>query len=376
MPWAAGDRVEAYNETYATWYSATIVAVAENERALVHYFGWNKRLDELVRWEHVRLPVQGHCAAQLTPPKGAPVAGAVFTPQKGAPAGAVFHKAVLWDDVWRSPLAPSTEKVRPLWSVWLGDVWRVRWADRTDSDMEPDEVRDCAETERSLASAAAAAAKAAAKAAKAAAERARTPPAKKPSAKAKPTPRPAPKRDVVPPPTQRPARAPKRTKVTDEPADASETSSIAPLVSYLERLDGCDDGAKAAAGWTVTIKTRREGATAGTTDKYYLSPVGRQFRSMADVARHLDLIPLWSRSGDSRSSKIGRMPRAPRNLRESVDGGVISPSVSKKKRVRLAVGGLLLPTCFDGQTQAACEYGNGQLSATIRRVRLGGPRWW
>ena len=42
----------------------------------------------------------------------------------------------------------------------------------------------------------------------------------------------------MPPPAQQPGRAPKRTKRTDEPADASETSSIAPLVSYLERLDG------------------------------------------------------------------------------------------------------------------------------------------
>jgi|APGre2960657444_1045066.scaffolds.fasta_scaffold00234_10 hypothetical protein len=37
-------------------------------------------------------------------------------------------------------------------------------------------------------------------------------------------------------------------------------------------------------GWTSVTKTRQGGATAGTTDSYWLSPAGKRFRSRAEVA--------------------------------------------------------------------------------------------
>ncbi|KAG8663054.1 hypothetical protein MANES_01G173566v8 [Manihot esculenta] len=41
-------------------------------------------------------------------------------------------------------------------------------------------------------------------------------------------------------------------------------------------------------GWTVKKWVRRNGASAGHVDKYYVSPDGRQFRSKKEVVKYLD----------------------------------------------------------------------------------------
>ncbi|KAK3169183.1 hypothetical protein Dsin_000041 [Dipteronia sinensis] len=41
------------------------------------------------------------------------------------------------------------------------------------------------------------------------------------------------------------------------------------------------------AGWSIEKKTRMNGASAGNTDKYYLSPEGRKFRSRNAVEAYL-----------------------------------------------------------------------------------------
>ncbi|XP_074326183.1 methyl-CpG-binding domain-containing protein 6-like [Apium graveolens] len=54
-----------------------------------------------------------------------------------------------------------------------------------------------------------------------------------------------------------------------------------------------NDGEKTSvwlpAGWTVIYKTRANGSTAGTVDKYYVEPItGQRFRSKVAVKRYLE----------------------------------------------------------------------------------------
>ncbi|KAL8089433.1 hypothetical protein AgCh_039042 [Apium graveolens] len=53
--------------------------------------------------------------------------------------------------------------------------------------------------------------------------------------------------------------------------------------------DGGDSSGWLPAGWTITTKTRTNGATAGTVDRYYVEPItGQRFRSKIEVQRYLE----------------------------------------------------------------------------------------
>ena len=42
-------------------------------------------------------------------------------------------------------------------------------------------------------------------------------------------------------------------------------------------------------GWRIEVLTRKSGATSGTTDKYYISPAGKKFRSFSKVKEDLGM---------------------------------------------------------------------------------------
>ena len=62
---------------------------------------------------------------------------------------------------------------------------------------------------------------------------------------------------------------------------ASDTC-VAALARYVE---ACGGSADLIDGWTATVEVRKEGNTAGTYDVYYFDPLGRRYRSRAEVAR-------------------------------------------------------------------------------------------
>ena len=59
-------------------------------------------------------------------------------------------------------------------------------------------------------------------------------------------------------------------------------NGCARVAAHLVRHGG---HANWAAGWRCRVATRRLGASAGTTDRYYLDPIGRVHRSLRQVAR-------------------------------------------------------------------------------------------
>ena len=55
-------------------------------------------------------------------------------------------------------------------------------------------------------------------------------------------------------------------------------------------IEGCGGGAAMVASWVVRTKQREGGKYAGTWDTTFVSPKGRTFRSMPEVARHIGLL--------------------------------------------------------------------------------------
>ena len=76
--------------------------------------------------------------------------------------------------------------------------------------------------------------------------------------------------------------------------DATEDERIAAMLTALaEYISSCGgDGDYVLSTFLVKLETRREGSTAGTSDVYYFNDRGRRFRSRAEVARALGLVPL------------------------------------------------------------------------------------
>ncbi|KAK1382936.1 Methyl-CpG-binding domain-containing protein 6 [Heracleum sosnowskyi] len=73
---------------------------------------------------------------------------------------------------------------------------------------------------------------------------------------------------------------------------------------------GSEDGGETEgwlpAGWTITSKTRTNGATAGTIDRYYVEPVtGQRFRSKIEVKRYLETGSRKSNSDANATSSKG-----------------------------------------------------------------------
>ena len=72
-----------------------------------------------------------------------------------------------------------------------------------------------------------------------------------------------------------------RTRSTADPFEA--------LVAYITAYGGDEDMVR---GWEVRTDVRVGGATAGRPDLYFISyPEGKRFRSKAEVARHLGVLP-------------------------------------------------------------------------------------
>lgn len=68
------------------------------------------------------------------------------------------------------------------------------------------------------------------------------------------------------------------------------------LKEYVEQLGGT-----LADGWTVTIKVRQGGKSAGSSDAYFISPEGVRYRSRTEVASALGLT--------KSSGNVGKRPR-------------------------------------------------------------------
>ncbi|EGB03425.1 hypothetical protein AURANDRAFT_72724 [Aureococcus anophagefferens] len=91
--------------------------------------------------------------------------------------------------------------------------------------------------------------------------------------------------------------------------DASEAERIAAmLVALSEYISSCGgDGNHVLSTFSATIEVRKEGSTAGTSDIYYYDDSGRRFRSRAEVARALGLVPLTG--GPGRKPRSGDIDR-------------------------------------------------------------------
>ena len=53
-----------------------------------------------------------------------------------------------------------------------------------------------------------------------------------------------------------------------------------------KKIPAAKSPSKAPEGWSVVLKTRRSGATAGVVDKYYVSEKGQVTRSLIEVSKY------------------------------------------------------------------------------------------
>jgi len=103
-----------------------------------------------------------------------------------------------------------------------------------------------------------------------------------------------------------PARVlPKTTRLRK---DATEGERIAAMLGALAEYISCcgGDGNYVLSTFSATLEYRKEGSTAGTSDIYYFNESGRRFRSRADVARALGLVPLTGGPGQRSKPTSGK----------------------------------------------------------------------
>ena len=89
-----------------------------------------------------------------------------------------------------------------------------------------------------------------------------------------------------------PTAAPKaKAKAKAKAAPASPKTNETEAQRLREYIEGCGGDADLVSDWGVHTKQREIGATAGTSDTYFVSAEGRKFRSLPEVARHFGLDP-------------------------------------------------------------------------------------
>jgi len=79
------------------------------------------------------------------------------------------------------------------------------------------------------------------------------------------------------------ARAERNLSLMDEDITAEH------LPKLEEYVVSCGGDASMVAGWYMKKDVRADGCSAGTTDLYFFDPLGKKFRSRAEIARHLQL---------------------------------------------------------------------------------------
>ncbi|KAL6776420.1 hypothetical protein ACKKBG_A21055 [Auxenochlorella protothecoides x Auxenochlorella symbiontica] len=85
----------------------------------------------------------------------------------------------------------------------------------------------------------------------------------------------------TPPPEPPPATSPGQK-------EGSAEKTVEPLIRLREFFKR--QGATLEEGWSIEIKHRSGGSTAGTTDTYYHSPKGKRYRSRVEIARDYGLV--------------------------------------------------------------------------------------
>ena len=94
------------------------------------------------------------------------------------------------------------------------------------------------------------------------------------------------------------------------------------LQGLREYIEGCGGDAAMVASWGVHTKQREIGATAGTSDTYFVSAEGRKFRSLPEVARHFGLDPKGgSAKGVSVASRRKSLAKAEATPSAGADDG-------------------------------------------------------
>jgi hypothetical protein len=77
---------------------------------------------------------------------------------------------------------------------------------------------------------------------------------------------------------------------TPPPSQSHKSDKAAQGLKLLkEYVVECGGNADDLEGWYVTIESRKDGKTQGSTDMYYMTEKGKKFRSRAEVARYFNL---------------------------------------------------------------------------------------
>lgn len=136
--------------------------------------------------------------------------------------------------------------------------------------------------------------------------------------------------------SQRDAKLDVTAKTKEKPAQPPAEGENAELAKLAEYIANC--GGALEPGWSVSKKTRSDGASAGMTDTYFIHPNGKVFRSRPDVAKHYRLVPASQKNRTTRSGKGGRATQQAASLalpapRAKPEASTSDPSKMKQTSV-------------------------------------------